>query len=557
MVKILIVDDENQVVQQLTALIRSFGYQPFSTLYPTALFEVLKRESADLILLDINMPELDGVTLLKQLKAHADYQPIPVIMLTADTNREILKECFLSGAVDYINKPLDQVVLQARIQSALMIQDSLKKLERSGKELKELLSIQQSLNDDLIKTTEELERTQQHLIHTQKMKALGTLAGGLGHDFNNILAIILGNTDLLLDQYSKDAKSQKSLKDIEQAVQRGKNIVKQLLSFTVVEGQSHAPIQILSTVEVAIEIARTMCSSNIEIQENLCVECPFILGDSSQIQQALVNIFVNAREAMEKQGGVLTITLEVIDFEEHQQHVPELTEGTYVHLMIQDTGHGMSPEIQEHIFDPFYTTRRLGGTHMGSSKEGTGLGLSVVYHIIQSHHGAIKVDSEVEEGTTVHLYFPAYQENIPTESMQETPLEKTPLAKSVALRKIRILVADDEVELTETYAFAFELEGYEVMVCHDGEEALEAFRAQPEQFDLVFTDQEMPKMLGTELSQELLKIRPDIPIMLATGYSPLVNEANFKDFGIQKFFMKPMDFNKFLQSLKDLIANIE
>ncbi len=551
MANILLVDDDHAILQQLSSLIRFFGYTQISTIYPEHVFQILKVENIDLILLDVHMPKIDGVTLLKELKAHPAYSSIPVIMLTSDTNHQLLETCFKSGAVDFINKPLNKVVLHARIHAALTVQQSIAELKKSKQEVQESLSIQESLNDALMKTTQELKATQEYLIHAQKMKALGTFAGGLAHDFNNILSIILGNTELMLIQPFRDAGDKKSLKEISRAVHRAKRVVKQLLNFSTAEERVRTSIQIDSIVKNALQALQTTFPDNIEIHQVLG-ECPPILAVQSELHHAIVNICLNARESMGEKGGTLKVVLESIEFTEPPSHIPKLIPGSYVHLMIQDTGCGIPPENMERIFDPFFTTKGLGGTSLGPSKDGTGLGLSIAYSIIETHNGVIQLESKVKEGTAFHLYFPALQQETAMETATSQSIETIPPTKTESSRKLRILVADDELILRKLYADALELEGHQVILCHDGEEALEIFSKDPHQFDLVFTDQEMPKMTGTQLCQKLLNLRPDLPVFLITGYSPVVSMDNFQKFGFCRFFMKPFDFDTIIQAIREV-----
>ncbi|MBF0288674.1 MAG: response regulator, partial [SAR324 cluster bacterium] len=541
-----------------------------------ALFEFLKSESVDLILLDINMPQVDGVTLLKQIKAHAEYKSIPVVMLTGDTSQQILSDCFAAGATDYINKPPDNIIFQARIHSALMVKnafeqmkisekelktsleiqqmlnnnllDATEKLEISKKELRESLEVQQMLNNNLMEATEELQITQEQLIQAQKMKALGTLAGGLAHDFNNLLFIMQGNLDLMKLDYSHDLQIMKYLESLTEAKERAKNVVNHLMTFAHIEEQPPILMQIHPIVEKALKAVGNILDDRISIRKNLDESCPHIQASATQIYQAILNLCINACEAMKGRGGILEVRLEKIIL---KKNIAKLDQGIYLHVMVKDTGIGMSPKVQSRIFDPFFTTKGLGGINSGFSKEGTGLGLSVVYNVVQNHNGSVWVESEIGKGASFHLYFPV-SEYRGTEKVKQQELDQVLPAKPMPSKKLKILVVDDEVRLAQLYEDALELEGHEVTSCYDGRNALELFRQNPGQFDLVITDQEMPKMLGTRLGRELLEIRPELPIILITGYSPVVNERNFKQFGVKRFFLKPVDFVEIIQAIDDI-----
>lgn len=543
---ILIIDDELPSIQQIKELLGRFGYSSRGLTNAKFLFQLLDDEPIDLILMDINMPNEDGITLLRRLKAHPAYQSIPVIMLTSVEEKRILKECFDVGSVDYINKPPDETILHARIKSALTTQDYIKRLE------KEIIERQRSE-----KKRAQLEA---QLRHTQKMKAVGTLASGIAHDFNNILFAILGNAELLLqDLYAEDTEGLDYVKSIIRSGERAKKVVAQLTNFASYKEKSFSPTQIITIVKQALEMVRISFPANIEIQQSLNPDCPPILADSSQIYQSIINICMNAKEAMEDKGGILELVLDTAEFEKPPSNLPGLQPGKlYVHLKIRDTGCGMSPEVREQIFDPFFTTKGLGGTNLGPSKEGTGLGLSVVYNIVHNHKGAITVESKQTSGdsnedthsggTIFHLYFPVADEKIPEE--ESSPLEKE--FNQMSQRKIHVLLVEDEDPLVKFYKAVISKAGYQVTSCYNGEEALETFREHPDMFDLVMTDQEMPKLTGIQLSKALLNIRPDIPIILATGYSEIINEDNFSSFGVHNFLLKPISSNKLLRTIESV-----
>ncbi|MGK5092141.1 response regulator [Deltaproteobacteria bacterium TL4] len=538
MANILIIDDDQSVLDLLTRLIDSYGYHSESLAEPEFLFQVLENLNVDLILLDINMPGIDGVSLLKQLKRQAQFSTIPVIMLTGDVDVHLQEECLNTGAVDFIHKPVNHVVLRARINLALSRQDYINQLENEIRERKH--------SDEL------RVQAESHLRYAQRMKALGTLSGGIAHDFNNILSIILGQSELVLYEFSNQGKIVKSVNIIYNAVKRAQNVVSQLLNFARTKEHNQTAINIIPTLNEALEIVKITMPSNIELSTHFDSNCPAILADSTQIYQVMVNLCINAKEAMEEvPKGCLGITLEPIEFNEASAQMLEISQGRYVHLKIRDTGKGMSPEEKECIFDPFFTTKGLGGTEIGASREGTGLGLSMVYNIIHNHRGAISVESEQGKGSTFHLYLPATAEGITIPVREEPVAEEKPVLIE-AVNGLRILIAEDEVEIGEYYQEALTHQGHQVTLCNNGEEALQLFKQDPDKFDLVLTDQAMPKMTGVQLSAELHQLQPELPIILATGYSAVVAEENFRDYGILKFFTKPVDMDRLETLLLDL-----
>jgi CheY-like chemotaxis protein len=237
-----------------------------------------------------------------------------------------------------------------------------------------------------------------------------------------------------------------------------------------------------------------------------------------------VNLCINAGHAMKKHGGILDITLEEVDYDPHQQPGSGLPPGSYLKLTVSDTGCGMPSDIQEHIFDPFFTTKEIG--------EGIGLGLAVVHGIINSHHGGITIESEPGKGTTFQIFFPVTEEVIPQEM-------HTKDESDVKEGNEHILLVEDEPALLKVYKTALIQLGYHITTQNNGVEALDTFRANPDQFDMVLTDQAMPHMTGEQLSQELLNLRPDIPIILMTGYSDSISEKRAQALGIRRFLKKP------------------
>ncbi len=517
MTNIIIIDDDINILKQVLFILESSGYQIESLAEPKFLFQMLEETPADLILMDINMPGIDGISLLKQLKDHPVFHSIPVVMLTADDDPNTLDKCFELGAIDFINKPIHEVILKARTLAVI------KHLQLESQ-----------------------------LRHTQKMKALATMSGGLAHDINNILFAILGNAELLQAHLSDDPKGQEYIEEVIRSSQRAKNVVLQLLAFVSAKEGPLIPAQILPMLKKAVNMLRTSLPANIEIQEKFNPVCPRILVDNTRIYQAIVNIGINAKEAMAENGGTMTITLEPITFEDPPSYCLELSPGNYLRLSIQDTGCGMNHDVQERLFEPFFTTKGMGGIDTGTpSREGTGLGLYVVFNIVQQLKGIITMESEPEQGTTFHLYFPTVEEEA-IKPVEEKPSER-PVSMDVDPQKLfRILVAEDETQLTQLYERILEMNGYQVTVCDNGKQALETYRETPDQFDLVLTDQEMPQMTGTQLSQELLKISPDLPVILATGYSAQISEKNYTDFGIQKYLTKPIMMKALLQAIREI-----
>jgi CheY-like chemotaxis protein len=324
---------------------------------------------------------------------------------------------------------------------------------------------------------------------------------------------------------SSNSDSLKSyLDEILKASNRAKDLTKQILLFSRQTEQEQKPIKIEFIVKEVVKMMRASLPTTIEIRQNIKTGLAPILSDSTEIHRVLMNLCTNAAHAMQKKGGVLEVTLTdmEIDKKTAAQNL-DLNPGQYQILTISDTGYGMDSSVIERIFDPFFTTKKHG--------EGTGMGLAVTHGIVKSCGGAITVSSEVGKGTTFKVFFPAIESEITVESEHYEP---------VSHGKERILFVDDEAALVGAGRQLLESLGYKVITKTNGIEALETFKEQPSNFDIVITDMIMPKMTGKDLSKEILAIRPDIPIIICTGFSEVISEKKAKAIGIREFIMKPI-----------------
>jgi PAS domain S-box-containing protein len=374
----------------------------------------------------------------------------------------------------------------------------------------------------------ERKRTEKAVRQMQKMESLGTLAGGIAHDFNNILMPIVINTELALLDTPEDSSITNYLKVVQEAANRGKDLIKQIITFSRQKEQVKVPIEIGPVIKEALKFLRASIPKTIDIRENIEVAPSSVIADPTQIHQVLMNLCSNAAYAMREKGGVLELSLTPVevDAEMVNRHL-DLKPGPYLRLTVADTGQGMDKEVMEKIFDPFFTTKKPG--------EGTGMGLAVVHGIVKNHGGAITVYSEGGKGSTFNVFLPQIKSDLKTET---APL------KPISTGKERILLVDDEEIQIRSVQPMLERLGYKVIGRTDVLEALEAFKEQPDAFDLVITDQTMPHLTGRDLAEELLRIRPDIPIILCTGFSEVIHEEEAKAMGIREFIMKPFSLNE-------------
>ncbi|MCP4111483.1 MAG: response regulator [Desulfobacteraceae bacterium] len=376
----------------------------------------------------------------------------------------------------------------------------------------------------LIDVTER-KKLEVQLRQSQKMEALGALAGGIAHDFNNILFPIIGYSEITMDYVPDGSLAQKNLEQILIAAERASELIKQILTFSRQGEHKKKPLKMQLIIKEALKLVRSTLPSTIEIKRKI-KECGPVLADPSQIHQVIMNLCTNAYYSMREKGGILEVTLEEVEIDSDEQGAKlHMTSGLYLKLSVSDTGHGMDKVAMERIFDPFFTTRKR--------EEGTGLGLSVVHGIVTSHDGHVSVYSEPDKGAVFNIYLPMIE-------MRDSEYEIKNSPEPVPTGTERILLVDDEGQIAVMEKQMLERLGYHVTIRTSSPDALELFRTKPEKFDLVITDMTMPNMTGLELSGELLHIRPDIPIILCTGFSEIISEEKAKLSGIRKFVMKPM-----------------
>jgi len=376
---------------------------------------------------------------------------------------------------------------------------------------------------DRRRAVEERQSMEKQLFQAQKMEAIGTLAGGIAHDFNNILGAMIGYTELALDEDRKERRIH-DLQEVLKGAERAGNLVKQILSFSRQDNQDKKPLDIKILLKEAIKFLRASIPATIEIHQDITADTCNILADPTQIYQVIMNLVTNAAYAMKKAGGVLKIELSVIALATGEIiHHPDLRPGPYVRLSVSDTGHGIDQAHINRIFDPFFTTKDKG--------EGTGLGLSVVFGIVKSHDGVVNVYSEPEKGATFNVYLPGITHSGTTSG---------DMAKPLVGGTERVLFVDDEHALVDMGRQMLSSLGYNVTGAMSSTEAMVLFRAEPARFDLVITDMTMPKMTGIDLAREILKIRPDIPIILCSGLSESDTEDQAQVLGIRAYCLKPL-----------------
>ncbi len=380
------------------------------------------------------------------------------------------------------------------------------------------------------------QRLEDQLRQSQKMEAIGTLAGGIAHDFNNILSTMQGFTWLLLADKDEDSEERSYLNEIYAAGERAAGLIQQILTFSRTDSQEKKPLKLSPLVKEAIRFMRAAIPKSIEIRQQIITDSKAVQANATQIHQIIINLCTNALHAMKDEQGVLSVSLDQVNESHNHELSQEFPDQEFIRITISDTGHGISPKIKGRIFEPFFTTKEIG--------EGTGLGLSVVHGIIKNHDGRIFVHSERNKGTTFVIYLPVIEALGPDEVMEEN--------YKPAKGQERILIVEDEPSLSRFNEIALKQLGYQVALANSGDAALEYFKNHINSVDLVYTDQAMPNMSGIQLSQELLRLDPDLPIILATGFKGdnLKNQAEAT--GIRYFLEKPVNIGKLTNIIRDI-----
>jgi len=385
----------------------------------------------------------------------------------------------------------------------------------------------------------EREELEERLQQAQKMEALGTLAGGIAHDFNNILTPIIAHTEMALDDIPEKSPLRFSLEQVLKAGERARDLVQQILAFSRQKESKRVLLKIGPIVKEVLKLLRASLPATIEIRKDIVADPRSISADPTQIHQILMNLCTNAAHAMREKGGVLEVDLANESLDSVSDGINlGLHPGHYLRLTVVDTGQGMSPEIMEHIFEPYFTTKEKG--------EGTGLGLAVVHGIATSIGGTVTVQSEPGKGSAFHVYFPAVESEAPSSIRSGVP---HPGGTE------RILLVDDEKSMIDALKPMLERLGYSVIARTSSIEALQVFRSDPSEFDLVVTDQTMPGLTGAELAKELLRIKPAIPIILCCGFSALINEEGAEAIGIRGYIRKPIVRKEMATKIRNALDN--
>nr|WP_320190704.1 response regulator [uncultured Desulfobacter sp.] len=371
----------------------------------------------------------------------------------------------------------------------------------------------------------EIKRLQASLQQAQKMESIGNLAGGIAHDFNNILVPIIGMSELLIEDLPNDSFEYENALEIYNAGKRAAELVKQILAFSRKGEDQMMPVKLQTVLKEVLRLCRSSIPANIDIQHEIQDDCGSVWANSTQLHQVLMNLITNAYHAVQEKNGLIIVKLKEVTLKTNDRHKYSVPPGKYVMLSVSDNGTGMTLDLKNKIFEPYFTTKEQG--------KGTGLGLAVAYGIIKECNGDIEVFSIVGKGTTFNIYLPLMGKTVDpgqTDGVDTEPLEG----------EGHILLVDDEEQIVHLVKRMLERLGYTVTFRLSSIDALDAFKNNPGDFDLVITDMTMPNMTGDILAKKLNEIRQDIPVIICTGFSEKINQEKALPLGINGLLMKPI-----------------
>lgn len=406
-------------------------------------------------------------------------------------------------------------------------------LEQKIKKLENQLKAYASIQD-------EKKTIEKRIFQAHKMEALGTLAGGIAHDFSNILYPIMVYTELTIDELPDEFQVAKdNLKEVLRGAKRASELVQQILAFSRHNDKEQKPVVMNFVVKEALKLIRAALPSTIKLNQKIINDNDMVLADPTLIHQIIMNLCTNAYHSMMENGGTLEVCLDTINASDEEGIDFQFKNSRYLKLTVSDTGHGIDKKIIDSIFTPYFSTK--------DNKTGTGLGLSLVDGIVKSLYGNITVESRVNEGSVFCVYLPASE----SESAIHTVAERT----KAPLGTERIMVIDDREQIINMEKRMLEKLGYNVTTQLNSNEALEKFRENPNNFDLIITDMTMPDITGDKLAKKVLDIRPDMPIILCTGIGDTPNEKKNRSIGVKATVLKPVVMNELAETIRDVLDN--
>jgi CheY-like chemotaxis protein len=514
MTNILLISNKEDDLTSISTLLNKFVSDCLVITAQSGLqgIEKAKNDSPGVILLDIEVPGMDGYEVCIRLKSDEKTKHIPIIMITEVKSDSISRVKGLEAGVDsFLKKPFNEVEFTAQINMALRIHDA----EKEKVKLKNKLQ------------------------QARKMEAMGTMASGIAHEFNNMLFPIIGYAEMSMYDVPEHNRIKNNLKKILKAANRAKELAQQILDYSRQDDWEKKPLKIQYIIKKTLKLAKAWFPATIEIRQNIDNACGPVIARPSEIQQLIIDLCTHAHHAMKEKGGILEVTLSEVDVDSHElSSKTDLKKGGYLQLTASHTGHGIEHKDMEQSLDSHVILHTRG--------KGTETGLYGADEIFQIYQGNISIDSDPGKRTTVRAYLP----------LTDTGLDDIPAIfaeQHFPMGHESVLLIDDEEDVLEMMHSMIEKLGYQVISKNSSIEALDTFRKQPQQFDLVITDQTMPEMMGLELVEQLIRIRPDIPVILCTGYTEMIAEDNAGSLGIGAYVMKPVRVREISVKIRKLL----
>ena len=510
---ILVVEDNEAQSRTLCDILENEGFLPVRCATGAEALDPSRHRDVRVAILDLRLPDMNGLEVLAELKK---LRPgISVIIHTAYASLESAMTAVNREAFAYVQKMGNVDELLRHVHRAFHIH---------------FAGYSSLMEEEVRKRTEALEASvlrmkekERQLRQSQKLEAIGTLAGGIAHDLNNILFPILGYTEMLRDDLPQDSHMQEYADAIMKSVKRAADLVKQILSFSRQTESEPYPLEPAHILKEILQLVRSTLPATIRTEESIDSKSGMILIDPTHFYQIAMNLITNAFHAMEDSGGTLSIRLRNTEVTRENGISPELPEGNCVCLTVGDTGTGMDDHTREKIFDPYFTTKPQG--------KGTGLGLSVVHGIVRNCGGTIRVKSSPGKGSVFDVYLPVFTSDF----VPEDPAQTGHVPKGSE----RVLVVDDEPRILRLEKQILERLGYAVECSSCGTEALELFKANPHAFDILITDMTMPDMTGDVLTEQVMQIRPGFPVIICTGFSEKISPEKAGILGVRGLLLKP------------------
>jgi signal transduction histidine kinase len=507
---VLVVDDDEIMRSAAHESLTEAGFQVTEAENGVRALQALERFRPDLILLDVLMPEMDGFTTASAIRQLAGCEVVPIMIMTALDDLDSINRAYEAGATDFITKPINWVILVQRVRYMTRY----------------------------VQMVDAQKQLQAELQQAQKLEAVATLVGGVAHDFNNLLHAILSSAELMKLKHKDNPSGSNELEDIMAAVIRGSKLIRQLLTYSRKIESEKKPLCLNDQVKQVNQLLQRTLPKMIDIECCLDQDLQWVNADEVQIEQVLMNLAINAKDAMPDGGRLRIETANVGRPEEYSPTASTPAPLNWVKLSVADTGQGIIPHTQKHIFEPFFTTKAPG--------KGTGLGLSMVHGIVRNHGGWIKCQSIPGQGTRFHIYLPA------VEAVEE---EALPVAAHTALNGHEtILLVDDDETILQTGKKGLEKAGYTVLTATNGETAVDIYGQQEKGIDLILLDLMMPGMGGMKCLQALRIIDPGANVIITSGHYSEGQMKHIRKAGVGACLHKPYPNDHLLSTIRQVLA---